>query len=460
MVALARAGARDAELVAFRQGVERDIALGAPAGAAAAVRVNAAERDLGVTARGSPPVRTPGPRGSRSADAARAPSRRAPSCARPAGAVRRRRPRRARRRSRRASTPRRPWSSTTATSPPAPPPSPPRSAWQSPRSRARGARLLPRLRDGPHQPPGPALARPPSPPPSDRCASRRPARRARARTRASPASPTRSAGCGCTSSATRTGSWAGPLAGRLSRGERRAGRVRRLRRRVGPRPGGRLEADVDPPRRGDTVVHRPAGAGALAAAAPSTWRRSFGDAGGEPRGRQGRLRRPDGDGAARRAGWRSSSAAGTTRATRCAAASPAASSTAGVRLPPRPSPRAPLVAAARPYRVPGARGRGALPLAGAERRRRAARRPRRAGGAGRRGRARRGDGGLHRLAADLPRAVGGGPLPLRPRAARGGLPLQPAGGRRSMGGPRGPGSRPTNSAAERGCRGGPVGGSG
>lgn len=46
VLALARAGARDAELVAFRQNVERDIALGAPAGAAAAVRVNAAERDL------------------------------------------------------------------------------------------------------------------------------------------------------------------------------------------------------------------------------------------------------------------------------------------------------------------------------------------------------------------------------------------------------------------------------
>jgi hypothetical protein len=41
---------RDAELVAFPQSVERDIALGAPAGAAAAVRVNAAERDLGATA--------------------------------------------------------------------------------------------------------------------------------------------------------------------------------------------------------------------------------------------------------------------------------------------------------------------------------------------------------------------------------------------------------------------------
>jgi hypothetical protein len=47
VLALARAGVRDAALVAFRQSVERDIALGAPAGAAAAVRVNAAERDVG-----------------------------------------------------------------------------------------------------------------------------------------------------------------------------------------------------------------------------------------------------------------------------------------------------------------------------------------------------------------------------------------------------------------------------
>jgi len=50
VLALARAGVRDAALVAFRQSVERDIALGAPAGAAAAVRVNAAERDLGLGA--------------------------------------------------------------------------------------------------------------------------------------------------------------------------------------------------------------------------------------------------------------------------------------------------------------------------------------------------------------------------------------------------------------------------
>ncbi len=53
VVALVRAGAREAELVAFRQGVERDITLGAPAGAAAAVRVNAAERTLGTTDAGA-----------------------------------------------------------------------------------------------------------------------------------------------------------------------------------------------------------------------------------------------------------------------------------------------------------------------------------------------------------------------------------------------------------------------
>jgi hypothetical protein len=54
VLALVRAGLREAELVAFRQGVERDIALGAPAGAAAAVRVNAAERDVGAIAVGTP----------------------------------------------------------------------------------------------------------------------------------------------------------------------------------------------------------------------------------------------------------------------------------------------------------------------------------------------------------------------------------------------------------------------
>jgi hypothetical protein len=46
VVALMRAGARDAELVAFRQSVERDIALGAPAGASASVRMTAVARDL------------------------------------------------------------------------------------------------------------------------------------------------------------------------------------------------------------------------------------------------------------------------------------------------------------------------------------------------------------------------------------------------------------------------------
>jgi hypothetical protein len=59
VVALVRAGAREAELVAFRQGVERDIALGAPAGAAAAVRVNAAERDLTITGPGTPAAPAP-----------------------------------------------------------------------------------------------------------------------------------------------------------------------------------------------------------------------------------------------------------------------------------------------------------------------------------------------------------------------------------------------------------------
>ncbi len=39
VLALARSGAREADLVAFRQSVERDIALGAPAGAAASVRI-------------------------------------------------------------------------------------------------------------------------------------------------------------------------------------------------------------------------------------------------------------------------------------------------------------------------------------------------------------------------------------------------------------------------------------
>ena len=62
VAALVRAGAREADLVAFRQGVERDIALGAPAGAAAAVRVNAAERDLGATANAGPSTAPAPPR--------------------------------------------------------------------------------------------------------------------------------------------------------------------------------------------------------------------------------------------------------------------------------------------------------------------------------------------------------------------------------------------------------------
>jgi len=62
VLALARAGVRDAELVAFRQNVERDIALGAPAGAAAAVRVNAAERQFGADAAGAPNTPPPRPR--------------------------------------------------------------------------------------------------------------------------------------------------------------------------------------------------------------------------------------------------------------------------------------------------------------------------------------------------------------------------------------------------------------
>jgi hypothetical protein len=63
VVTLVRAGLQEAQLVAFRQSVERDIALGAPAGAAAAVRVNAAERDLGAaTAVPGTPSTPPPPR--------------------------------------------------------------------------------------------------------------------------------------------------------------------------------------------------------------------------------------------------------------------------------------------------------------------------------------------------------------------------------------------------------------
>jgi hypothetical protein len=45
VLALARTPAGDDAFVAFRQNVERDIALGAPPDAAASVRVNAAARD-------------------------------------------------------------------------------------------------------------------------------------------------------------------------------------------------------------------------------------------------------------------------------------------------------------------------------------------------------------------------------------------------------------------------------
>jgi len=44
VLALARVGTREAELVAFRQSVERDVALGAPAGAAASLRLNEGAR--------------------------------------------------------------------------------------------------------------------------------------------------------------------------------------------------------------------------------------------------------------------------------------------------------------------------------------------------------------------------------------------------------------------------------
>jgi hypothetical protein len=62
VVALARATVRDADLVAFRQSVDRDIALGASPGAAATVRVNSTARagDLIMTAvPNAPPRRRP-----------------------------------------------------------------------------------------------------------------------------------------------------------------------------------------------------------------------------------------------------------------------------------------------------------------------------------------------------------------------------------------------------------------
>ena len=60
VVALARATVRDADLVAFRQGVDRDISLGASPGAAATVRVNSTARAgdvLGASAPNAPPRR-------------------------------------------------------------------------------------------------------------------------------------------------------------------------------------------------------------------------------------------------------------------------------------------------------------------------------------------------------------------------------------------------------------------
>jgi hypothetical protein len=65
VLALARASLRDAELVAFRQSVERDIALGAPAGAATAARLNAGPRSTdGTLGTGAPegPTTPPRPR--------------------------------------------------------------------------------------------------------------------------------------------------------------------------------------------------------------------------------------------------------------------------------------------------------------------------------------------------------------------------------------------------------------
>jgi len=62
VLALVRTGMREAELVAFRQSVERDVALGAPAGAAAAVRVNAAERDYATAIAAQPSSAPPRPR--------------------------------------------------------------------------------------------------------------------------------------------------------------------------------------------------------------------------------------------------------------------------------------------------------------------------------------------------------------------------------------------------------------
>lgn len=62
VVALARTTLRDADLVAFRQSVDRDIALGAPAGAALTVRVNSTVRNaetIAASAPDAPPRRRP-----------------------------------------------------------------------------------------------------------------------------------------------------------------------------------------------------------------------------------------------------------------------------------------------------------------------------------------------------------------------------------------------------------------
>ena len=63
VLTLAHAGLREAQLVEFRRDVERDIALGAPAGASAAVRVSAAARGVAAAPAtptgGTPPRRKP-----------------------------------------------------------------------------------------------------------------------------------------------------------------------------------------------------------------------------------------------------------------------------------------------------------------------------------------------------------------------------------------------------------------
>lgn len=55
VIALMQEGVRDAYLVAFRQSVERDIALGAPAGGAADARASGFAANLGIPGRSGPP---------------------------------------------------------------------------------------------------------------------------------------------------------------------------------------------------------------------------------------------------------------------------------------------------------------------------------------------------------------------------------------------------------------------